>query len=240
VTEIAVTIVCAGATTVMVALIIAFSHSRLTATVQAGWNGKTASVVIANEGPAQVATRGAGGFGPLVWMPAWRQTGGLLPDGNLDPQQYNDCGETCCAMVIAAVRGIRVAPGELRQELGGVQRSGLTSPGDLVQVLAANHIQAHVESMDAANAWMLLAACYGTAKPVVVLGYWLNMACMHWMLLVDKAPARFVFLDPWTASRREVTLAEWRGHYTQAVVVVDDHCYYDMSASPTPGTGREG
>jgi len=236
--QLAVTVACMCGTTVAVALIVAYSHRALTATLTAAWNGKSASVIIGSAGAIPPAVAG-GGFGPLVWLPAWKQTGGLLPDGRPDPQEDNDCGETCVAMVIAAMRGVAVEPGDIRQELGGTSRIGLTTPEDLVLALADNHVVAHIERVDARNGWMMLAACYGIAKPAIVLGRWLNMSCLHWMLLVDKSPGQFQFIDPWTAGRHSLTLAQWDGQYAGAIVVVDDRPMYDAHLWPTPGTGPE-
>ena len=239
VSDVWVTIVCAGCTTVMVVAVIAFSHQKLTATLSATWNGKQASVVITSPGTTIAPASGGGAYGPLSWMPHWKQTGGVLPDGQTDPQQYNDCGETCVAMVVAAVRGVAVSPGDIRQQLGGVKRSGLTTASDLVQALHLNHVRAHVETADAANAWMTLAGCYAVAKPAIVLGYWLSMACMHWMLLADKSPGVFVFVDPWTGEEISVALPQWNSRYCQSTVIVDDHLAYDAHNEPTPGTGAE-
>ena len=233
------TILCAGLTTVAVTAIVAFSHQKMTATLTAAWNGKSASVVIAGATAASGSAAAGGGFGPLVWIPAWKQTGGLLPDGRRDPQEDNDCGETCVAMVVAAVRGVAVEPGAIRQALGGTNRSGLTTPEDLVLALADNHVVAHIERVDRRNGWMLLAACYGVAKPAIVLGYWLNLSCLHWMLLVDKSPGQFMFIDPWTGGRHNLTMAQWDSLYAGAMVVVDDRPMYDSHLMPTPGTGTE-
>ena len=234
-----VTISCMCGSIVAIALIVAFSHNRLTASFQAAWNGKSASVVISPVASPVLSPGGSGSYGSLAWLPRWKQTGGLLPDGALDPQEDNDCGETCVAMVVAAVRGVVLAPGDIRQQLGGVGRSGLTSPEDLVRALALNHVSSHVEKMDTEHAWILNAGCYAIAKPNIALGYWLNMSCMHWMLLADKLPAQFVFVDPWTGSLRALTLQMWRAQYCQATVVIDDHLMFDMHLVATPGTGPE-
>ena len=238
-TDALVTVACMCASIVAVACIVAVSHNRLTASMQATWNGKSASVVIAPASPAIPTRAGEGGFGPLTWMPLWKQTGGLLPDGQMDPQADNDCGETCVAMVGATMRGVAIAPGDIRQQLGGVRRIGLTSPEDLMQAVAINHVRSHVERPNSQNGWMLNAACYGQDKPAIVLGYWLNMSCMHWMLLIDKVPARFTFVDPWTGECRQLTLQQWMAAYCSATVVVDDHPLYDVHTWLTPGTGAE-
>ena len=238
-TDMLVTVIGLCMTTIAMGLIVSLSHRRLTATITAAIKGMQASVTIAGNGGGTTATRGLGGFGPLVWLPLWCQTGGLLPDGRLDPQQYSDCGETCAAMVIAACRGVSVHPGDIRQQLGGNERSGLTSGSDLVQALAMNNVHSHLVSVDADHGWGELIACYGLAKPAIALGYWLNMSSLHWMLLIDKATGVLTFVDPWTGMRTDRTAIQFKGQFYGSIVVVDDRCLYDVSEWDTPGTGSQ-
>src|SRR6266851_4227644 len=57
---------------------------------------------------------------PAYYLPNWSQSNAFLPDGSRDSQWYNDCGETCVAMVIAGVWGCPVEPGAIRQRIHGV------------------------------------------------------------------------------------------------------------------------
>jgi len=237
--EIAVTVLAACLTTIAVVMAVAFSHKKLSATIDGQVGQLRGTISIVSNGLAAKAGGSGPSNGPLVWLPLWKQSGGVLPDGALDPQQWNDCGETCCAMVIAGIRGVCLEPGDIRQQLGGTQRSGLTTGEDLARALMASAVPAHVEYLGASPAWDRLGVCYGLAKPVIALGHWLSSSSLHWILLDDKSPGSFTFIDPWTGLERTVNQAQWNVQYAGTLVLVDDVCHYNQRLTPTPGTGSQ-
>ena len=175
-------------------------------------------------------------FGPLSWLPAWSQTLGRLPDGNPDPQAYSDCGETCCAMIVAAVHGVPVEPGALRQYIGGVQRSGLTNAGDLVAILELCHVAATASADSAAEALVAVRSHWANAQPVIVLGTWLSTPCLHWEIAWSWSATEVGMLDPWTGRRVTMQVTDWLMRYAGEIVAVGAQCHYDMHEARTPGS----
>jgi hypothetical protein len=229
----------------VLAIAVALSNNKLSATITAGFNGIQGAVSIASGGGGvlMTSTEGAGGaaanVGPLNWLPTWRQTGGVLPDGAVDPGQYNDCGETCVAMVIAAVKGVLLEPGYVRQQLGGPNRSGLTNAHDLATALLMSHIPATELSNNAAEGWRQLMAHWALACPVIVLGNWLSPRSLHWYLLSGYGAGVMKFRDPWTGTEVGLTQAQFAKLYNGSMVTVAEHCHYVETGTPTPGTGSE-
>ena len=229
----------------ILAIAVALSHNKLSATIKAGFNGIQGAVSIASGGGGVLmssndgAGAAASGIGPLNWLPTWKQVSGVLPDGAPDPQQYNDCGETCVAMVVAAVKGVLLEPGYVRQQLGGPNRSGLTTANDLVTALLRSHIPATELSNNAAEGWRQLMAHWGLACPVIVLGNWLNPASLHWYLMRGFGGGTMKFSDPWTGTEVALTQPQFAHLYTGSMVVVAEHCHYVETGTPTPGSGSE-
>jgi hypothetical protein len=238
-TEVTVTILGAFATMAVVVMAIAFSHRKLSATIEGSLGGLKGSMSVhsnggTSSGGGQPATKG-----PLVFLPIWHQFGALLPDGNPDPEQYNDCGETCCAMVIAAVRGVQLEPGFIRQELGGDRRSGLTTGPELVAALATNSVASHCYYPEAQAAFEACVISWALAHPVIALGNWLSPSSLHWMLLDNKFPGGLTFIDPWSATERRLDRGNFTANYAGTLVLIDEACHYNMRGVPTPGTGAQ-
>ena len=230
---------------VALALVEAIWHNKLTLDMKTNFNGIQSAVSIASGGGGvlMTSTEGAGGaaanVGPLNWLPTWKQTGGVLPDGAVDPAQYNDCGETCVAMVIAAVKGVLLEPGYVRQQLGGPNRSGLTNANDLVTALLMSHIPATELSNNASEGWRQLMAHWALACPVIVLGNWLSPTSLHWYLLSGYGAGVMKFRDPWTGTEVGLTQAQFAKLYNGSMVTIAEHCHYVETGTPTPGTGSE-
>jgi len=239
VSDVAVTIIGLCITTAIVCLTVGISHRSLAATVSGQMGSLQGTISIIGNGGAKVGGGAVQNIGPLVWQPIWRQTGGVLPDGSVDPQQYNDCGETNVAATVRAIRGVPKEPGEYRQQLGGPSRSGLTTADDLVRLLALNNVSAHAISTDALHAWNLCVSAWSNRNPVYALGSWLSPASLHWLSLRDKRPEFLVFGDPWTGTEVSIAHDRWTAQYAEWLVVVDDVCHYNAIGEATPGTGAQ-
>jgi hypothetical protein len=179
---------------------------------------------------------GNGAPHPLAWLPAWSQRTGVLPDGNPDPQEYSDCGETCVAIVVAGVHGVPVEAGWIRQMLGGVQRSGLTDGADLVRALALCNISSEVVAGGAYEAYTTLRAYWAAAQPALILGRWLQGDALHWVIAWSWTPDYIGVIDPWTGTRRSILLADFRSKYANMCVHVTATAHYNMTGVPTPGS----
>ena len=236
-TEVTVTVIAWFVTTGVVVLAVAFSTRRISASISGEVGALKGTMNVHTDGAP-----GAGGgsspiTGPLTWLPLWKQSAGLLPDGSPDPQQYNDCGETCVAMVIAALTGVLMEPGAIRQQLGGSERSGLTTGTDLVTAFALNGVSASTAEHGASVGWDVCVAAYGQAEPAIILGNWLSPDCLHWMLLDDKHPGYLTMIDPWTGTETPVTHARWAAQFAGSIVLVGGRCRRNCRPIPTPGTG---
>jgi len=184
--------------------------------------------------PAQLATGGGGVAATtrpwltLAALPAWIQQGVPLPDGQMDPQQYNDCGETCLAMIIAACTGVSLSPGSVRSSIAGTGRSGLTTGDDLVQMSEYYNLAAHVETPDAAGAWAVITAVTAAHRPVVMLGTWPTPGPLHWMLATGISGGRISYINPWGGIRSWIDQPTFTAAYAGQLVVGDTHLLFDM------------
>ena len=178
----------------------------------------------------------ASSYGPLSWLPRWQQASGLLPDGNPDPEQYNDCGETCVAAVVASVHGVCLEPGAIRQMLGGPARSGLTTGDDLVVALKRCNTLAVSYADDVSIAWQLVQSAEKQAFPTIVLGEWSPPDALHWVLVTGLSAGGITVANPWDGKIYPISWETFVRLYRGTVVEVQAHCHYDMSSVPTPGT----
>lgn len=123
----------------------------------------------------------------------------VLPDGNPDPQHANDCGESCVASVILATTGLQFSPGCLRQALGGANRSGLTTANDLRKLCEGCSLHGETLFMDMDELWTRLHQLRRAGHYMLILGYWLSFAEMHWYLAYEGDSQLVWVMDPWTA-----------------------------------------
>jgi hypothetical protein len=122
-----------------------------------------------------------------------------LPDGRPDPQNFNDCGESCVSSVLATSSGVMIDPGALRQALGGTDRSGITTAGNLQYLLSRLGVDASVASgVDRPE----LESKVGTGHWVIALGYFQGPNELHWCVVYDYGRWRVWFMDPWVGRVR--------------------------------------
>jgi hypothetical protein len=172
---------------------------------------------------------------PLSALPAWSQRQAILPDGALDPQAYNDCGETCCSMIIAGVHGCPVNPGSIRASLGGPSRSGLTTCLDLIQALANYNVASSCESERASLAWQSMKTLLAMDRPAIMLGTWPTPGgALHWMVATAIVGAEIHYINPWGGVRSTLSQQAFNLLYAGSVVAVAGHIHYDMSSHPMP------
>lgn len=202
--------------------------------------GRVGAVVQAPVAGAVATAKSAGGGVSVVpWLdlsalPAWSQKTAYLPDGTLDPQAYNDCGETAVSMIVASVHGVAVGPGSVRANNGGVQRGGLTTADDLVRMLGYYNVAAHVASPQKEDLPKVLGALALACQPAIVLGTWPTPgAAAHWMISVSNGP-KWGYINPWGGVRSWWDWASTETNYLGSVVIVDGHLHYDMSAHGEP------
>jgi hypothetical protein len=228
-----------GIATVLILALMAVSGRKLDASLKLGFRGATADVNLSGgyggNGASLAASVTPPNHGPLSWLPNWKQFGTLLPDGSPDPAQYNDCGETCVSMVVAAVHGTPIEAGSVRQAIGGSSRSGLTIGADLVAAFSYYNVAAASQDLPGPIALSVIRALRLQANPTIVLGRWLNPSSLHWILVWDTAAGIVGYCDPWSGQRQTMASSTFLAKYAGTVVQVNAHCHYDMSSHPAPG-----
>lgn len=149
--------------------------------------------------------------GPAVWPvpPRLGQNIVLLPDGSLDPEAVNDCGETCVSSVVLAMRGMSVSPGCWREALGGVNRSGITSADDIRRLLGVVRMKTQTEVASAWTEWERLHHLRHYGAYAMLLGAWLSQTELHWLLAYEYVNGVVWAMDPWTATYRTVSEDEY-------------------------------
>lgn len=143
----------------------------------------------------------------------------VLPDGQLDPEAPNDCGETCVTSLFTTARGLTLAPGCVRQMLGGHNRTGLTDAGALTTVLDALAMR---PSSGSGGDRLVLSNKVADGDWVITLGHWVSPAVAHWVVLYDYGPMRAWFMDPWTGRVRSKLWSAFMNLYLRSWVAVPD------------------
>lgn len=170
----------------------------------------------------------------LTALPAWSQNAIVLPDGQPDPQHFNDCGETCVAAIVACTHGTPISPASVRAALGGPARSGITNGHDLVTALAYYSTASHLETLPAQQLPMRITALCAAGQTSIVLGTWPTPGkALHWMLSVTGGPF-WTYINPWGGVRSWLAWDDVLRLYAGELVVSDAHCNYNMRDHPQP------
>jgi hypothetical protein len=143
----------------------------------------------------------------------------VLPDGQLDPEAPNDCGESCITSLFATARGMTLSPGCVRQMLGGHTRTGLTDAVALSSVLGALEMK---PKRGAGGDRLVLSNEVADGHWVIVLGNYAAPGVPHWVVLYDYGPMRAWFMDPWTGRLRSKLWSAFMNLYLESWVSVPD------------------
>lgn len=118
-------------------------------------------------------------------------------------------------MVARACRGVIVAEGDARMQMGGPLRPGLTNGDDLVALLRSWNFTPHLLTGPADAVAALMRPLLAAGHPLICLGEWITPGVLHWVVLTDISPGWFHFADPWHGQRRSLSTeawsAAWRG-----------------------------
>lgn len=134
-----------------------------------------------------------------------------LPDGSPDPQAAQDCGESCVSSILATASGIALAPGALREALGGPNRAGQTTASDLEWLLSRLGVGC---TQGAGLEMTKLRSKVGAGYWVIALGYYQGPNELHWVIAYDYGSMRVWYMDPWVG-RVRVSLWPAFGNLTQ-------------------------
>lgn len=210
----------AGVTVLIAAL--GYLAAQLNAHTRALTESNTAllSVAAAQRPRGARATDQNGGGATARPYPVWNQLDDPLPTGTLPSLGYEECGEECCAMVIAAQHGVEVEADALRAQLGGPGGQALTSAGDLVKILGRNNVAAVAISPAVDDLAAVVQAAIGDGRAAVVLGHWLAPGVLHWVLVTRADAAGCGYNDPWGGRRVVRDWADFRALYAGSVVEV--------------------
>lgn len=164
---------------------------------------------------ALVGSGGALSIAPLA------QSDAQLPTGGVDPQWYNDCGETCVAMLVAAKKGVPIGVARVRYLLRGPNGDARTTAVDLVNVLAMCDLKAHDVYSNGPNAYDEVRRNLDAGRSSVVLGEWITSGVEHWMEVVSYGDDSITFNDPWIGAHRIETRVGFIAKYGGAYVHMD-------------------
>jgi len=208
--------------TTIVAIVVTLVHAYLTQ------GGQKANVDVTKEAAGvmkeanallgSTAAASGGGGAPLTQS---------LPSGAETATWYNDCGETCCSMIVRAARGVYVAPDSLRVYLRGQGGNPLTDANALVQILNICKVGAHIEGWSGGEAINGMRAATADGRPVCALGKWPTPGgVLHWLLVYAVDSEKVYYNNPWGGVRSWIVTGEWEGYAADSYAVVDSHLLY--------------
>lgn len=143
----------------------------------------------------------------------------MLPDGSPDPDSPTDCGETCITSVLMTARGLKIAPGCLRQSLGAGRVDGRTTAADLATLLEGLALRPFVET-DGDR--ILASKRMASSHWLITLGYFDGPNELHWVVTYDFGRARVWFMDPWVGRVRSRLWPTFMNQYENEWVAVPD------------------
>jgi hypothetical protein len=201
------------------ALILAL-YATVQSTVSAN-GSKLITHTLPSHGTGTGGVAGGAGVTSPVKLPVYNQLNDPLPNGEQDAYATSDCGEECAAEIIRACRGVVLSAGDIRYQLGGADRTGLTTGSDLVEALRLSDVPAHSASLDVASAWPAIAQSLAGGKPVALLVLWQNTSTLHWVVATDLRGGVLYYNDPWGGVRASCGKSAFAKIY-QGVAVFSD------------------
>lgn|SRR5581483_965944 len=168
-------------------------------------------------------------------LPQWSQNTQVDPEGGNPSQHWNECGETCCAMVIAGVWGVPVEPGALVESIGGPGNQGLTTGDDLVAILKLNHVAAESLAIGPDLGLAAMKGALADDRPVIILGTWPTPGgVLHWLLATSVDAKTVRYINPWTGQESWIPLDGFLHWFANSLVIVHSHLHFNMRGVPTP------
>lgn len=140
-----------------------------------------------------------------------------------------DCGEECVAIVCQHIKRVPVPAEYIRWLWFGQYDARLSSPDDLVGMLACVDIKAHRRMVNAATAQVEITNALQAGQLAVVLGYWLSPTEAHWMVATQAGPSGLSCRDPWTGTLRTISWPGFATLFAQAYVHVDQVADLDQT-----------
>ena len=153
---------------------------------------------------------------PIPPIVAQRSTVG--PTGEVDSAGSTDCGEACLSSAILAVRGIRIAPGCLRQALSLPPDNGSTTGAQLAVLWEGVGRKAAVRDLGVDILAGRDATLRRAEKYAVILGTWILPDLQHWMLAYHRQRGTWRVMDPWRGALVELSPGDFRDNYSGTIV----------------------
>lgn len=164
----------------------------------------------------------------LETLAVQKQTHQELPPGAETTTWWNDCGETCCSMIIRAARGVYCPPDVLRMQSLGVASNGLTGVYNVQDILSHNYVRSEIRYWDSTEYAHKLAAATADGRPVMALGRWPTPGgVLHWLLVTSVGGGQVRYINPWGGVRSWIDLADWHLYSSDQYIEVTDHMLFD-------------
>lgn len=162
-------------------------------------------------------------------VPLWDQLNDELGDGNQDSQRFDDCGEECCSMAIASIRGVPVAAGYLRYLIHGDNGTGLTNANDLARIFWECKMGSTERFTNDKGVKQDLVNCALSGQLVVVLGnyYLADPSVLHWVLAVDSDQLGVIVHNPWQGLRQRWAWSDFLARYCGQHVITSEKRTYN-------------
>lgn len=160
----------------------------------------------------------------ITKLAAWFFMGQLaspcFDEDGIDENRLNNCGETCCAMVIAWLRGVILNPDEVKDEMKGARYVGTSDLPDLVTYLArkAGIATTRLYPISLTGPESLTYYIWDYTRrglPLIVLRYFDKPGSQyrHWAVIIGIDPTYIYTADPWTGDEQKYTYADFGNLY---------------------------
>lgn len=150
----------------------------------------------------------------LDGYPWWSQNTDPDPrTGKPDIYAATDCGEETVSIWIAGRKKEYTDAADLRRALKGERSDGRTSGDDLAYLLGLHNLPATAVRAGIPDLHSSLRHEIDQGLPVAVLGNWILITELHWLLMVGYGNNALISMEPW---RGALTAYRWDTVYSRA------------------------
>lgn len=106
--------------------------------------------------------------------------------------------------------GSEISAAVIRREIPGHGMRGETNAVELEGWLNGHGVRAQRHTVDHETVKTNIKTEIAEGRPSILLGYWVDITILHWVVAIGHGNDGLVVMDPWTGSMRVI---RWRSFY---------------------------